>query len=41
MKLETELLNDKPLVENQLLASSRKLEALGHLAESLVSQLRN
>lgn len=34
-----DLLGDKPLVDSQLIRSSRKLESLGNLAESLVSTL--
>jgi exocyst complex component 4 len=36
VKLEMDLLGEQPLVESQLIHSTRKLEALGNLAESLV-----
>ncbi|WVQ83526.1 hypothetical protein IAT38_005667 [Cryptococcus sp. DSM 104549] len=35
IKLEIELLGDKPLVESRLINSHRKLEALGNLSQSL------
>ncbi|ORY27686.1 Sec8 exocyst complex component-specific domain-domain-containing protein [Naematelia encephala] len=35
VKIEMELLGDKPIVESQLINSYRKIEALGHLSQSL------
>lgn len=38
IKLEQALLGNSPIIESQLVNSQRKLEALGNLCESLVSQ---
>lgn len=40
VKLETDLVGDKHVVEPQLINSLRKLEALGHLSQSLVGGLQ-
>jgi len=38
IRLETELQSIKPVLETQLINSQRKLEALGHLSQSLVRE---
>lgn len=38
IRLEMELLHDRPVSESNLINSNRKLEALGNLSQSLVSQ---
>lgn len=40
IRLEMELLHDRPVSESNLINSNRKLEALGNLSQSLVSQLK-
>lgn len=40
IKLEMELLRDRPVSEQNLIHSSRKLEALGNLSQSLVSHIQ-
>lgn len=40
IRLEMELLRDRPVSEQNLIHSSRKLEALGNLSQSLVSHIK-
>lgn len=40
IRLEMELLRDRPVSEPNLIHSSRKLEALGNLSQSLVSHIK-